>query len=244
MKTLWWSLLVSVPVASFAQSAQRFPGTSYRSYLPVVEGKYVSAWSSARRYKEDTFTGVTSWPAASLQDWFVKLRDERFLKWHRRADFPRRLTWLYPQDGCFARADAGIKFLGDAGLPKPKKIFAFGDLAAATPYARSGKVSWWYHVAPVVDVDGVRYVLDPSVEAKRPLTVKEWIVAIAEPDDVADVKVSVCEAGAVYPKSVCNDTEQGNDGVIEEAEYEDYEWDNLKALKLDPEALLGENPPW
>ena len=242
------SLLILVLSTSslgvWGQSAVREPGTSYEAYVSNLKETAPSPYSTARTFKEDNFEGVTPWPMDKLQPWFEMMRNERYLSARRPANFKRRLTWLYPQDGCYARAGAGIKHLIDGGVPGPKKIFAFGDLETKTPYSKRGKVSWWYHVAPVVDVEGRRYVLDPSVEAGHPLTIQEWVTAIADSDDVKFVKVAICEAGAYWPKSKCANTVVGTTGESGVKEYLSAEWDNLVKLGMDPEALLGDAPPW
>lgn len=63
---------------------------------------------------------------------FRSLRDARWLTMPGMRDFKRRSSWLYPDDGCFARAALGGQKLESWDYPRPKKLFIFGDLEVKT----------------------------------------------------------------------------------------------------------------
>jgi hypothetical protein len=87
------------------------------------------------------------------------------------------IAFNYPIDGCYARAHIMNDRIAARYGVTPNKVWAFGDLNVATtgPY---GNVNWWYHVAPVVNVqraDGTvqPMVIDPSI-APGPITIDRW----------------------------------------------------------------------
>jgi hypothetical protein len=94
----------------------------------------------------------------------------------------------FPDDGCYARAHEMCRLMQDQGIACGKVwIYAAGypydaSLHVATPNApgppRQSGVSWIYHVAPTVQVQGadgrpVSMVIDPSL-SDQPLTEKQW----------------------------------------------------------------------
>lgn len=93
------------------------------------------------------------------------------------------IAFKYPRDGCFARAQIMVERLQAKGL-KVGKVWTFANpdlLVAKTPNHPDGKVTWRYHVAPVIPVraaDGSVHdmVIDPSM-FDRPVTVAEWAAA-------------------------------------------------------------------
>lgn len=246
MKT-WMIISLLASFSVFAQdSAQRKENVSWREYAakaaPVNDKSFTqSALSAARPFKADDYENVTPWSSADLDDNFAKMRDDRFVNWPRDRDFLRRLTWLYPADGCYARAAMANRHLDEAGIAVPKKIFAFGDLKVETAYDEDGAVTWWYHVAQIVDVGGVRYVLDPAINPKSPMKVEDWISAMG---DIKEIEVAVCEAGTYVPRSNCATTSVGTSGTSALTSLLSKEWNNLKNLDLDPAKLLGDAPPW
>ncbi|UOF00466.1 protein-glutamine glutaminase family protein [Bdellovibrio reynosensis] len=179
---------------------------------------------------------------ADLENQFKILRDERFI--NKNSDFPRRSTWLYPDDGCFARAELMKTRLVDAHLPAPKKIFIFGDLWVSSKNARYGDISWWYHVAVTYRVGDEAYVLDPAIEPARPLKLAEWNHLMG--GDKKRFDFSLCHPDTVDPRDDCKDIQAISlEKALEMQEpYLDYEWERLIELKRDPQAELGAFPPW
>src|SRR3990167_5959471 len=166
---------------------------------------------------------TTAWQNYKLiKEGFEKIRDLRYFNDESQDNFMRRISWLYPDDGCWTRAAAVIKdcfgrFNNIAStLPRPAKIFAFGNLCANTPNSPGGRVSWWYHTAPVVrDAETSQsYVLDPSVNPNKPLTVEQWMADISSQSAACaytDSYVSVfniCNGYGVGPYDNCAEPQQ------------------------------------
>lgn len=187
---------------------------------------------------------ITAWDKSYLQEAFEKARDYRFLFLSERPDFPRRIAWLFPDDGCYARATLMGKALQDLGYPRPAKVFAFGHLKLKTNNSPRGTVYWSFHVAPIVQAGGLFYVLDPSVEPRRPLQLFEWVKAISR--SYGEVSVSVCNSYTYTPGDGCN----RKPGRIDKSAQEHHksflrsEWSRLYYLGRNPELELGEHPPW
>ncbi len=178
-----------------------------------------------------------------LQNMFQIIRDSRFLKTKDNPDFARRISWLYPDDGCYARAAiAGVR-LSSNNIARPLKIFAFGSLEVNTPYALEGSVSWWYHVALVVKYMDSYYVLDPSLNSKKPILFEEWYNMMGH---VTALKGVICNAYAYDPFDSCFEAKKDSDrkALEDEQVYLREEWLRIKALGFDPVLFLGKNPPW
>ena len=90
--------------------------------------------------------------------------------------------------------------------PLPGKVFAFGNLTVKTDHSPRGSVSWWYHVAPVVEVEGEKFVLDPAIEFSRPLSLSEWLSRMGDP---SRIKVSFCGSGTYIPSDSCDEESDG-----------------------------------
>lgn len=178
-----------------------------------------------------------------LENEFKFIRDTRFLK-SDDANFPRRLTWLYPDDGCYARAEMAKIELQSHHVPQPKKLFVFGDLSVNTKNSYSGSVQWWYHVAVTYRVGDEAYVIDPAIEPLRPLKISEWDAAVGGAN--ARTQYSICSKDAYDPTSDCATTSSmdKDDVVTEQQSFLQAEWYRLLDLKRDPTKELGEFPPW
>jgi hypothetical protein len=178
-----------------------------------------------------------------LMTMFFAIRDQRFLFEDGNPDFSRRISWLYPDDGCFARAGmTGIK-LSQEHYERPAKIFAFGDLVFNTPFAEQGAVTWWYHVAGVVNYNGTIYVLDPALNPSGPIVVEDWYSKMGSTESLLGV---VCNAYTYDPLDYCFKATAKNDALAlkDQAYYLFLERERMKALGFDPIQVLGENPPW
>jgi hypothetical protein len=180
---------------------------------------------------------------ADLMAMFKLIRDTRFLQTKQDLAFERRISWLFPDDGCFARAAlAGMK-LSDLHYVRPFKIFVFGDLSLQTPYAGSGSVSWWYHVSSVVSYMGSIFVLDPALDTEKPVLVDDWYNKMG---DSSEMKVTICNPYSYDPIDDCyiatgaSDKEAVSDQMI----YLEKEWKRIKLLGFEPSVLLGATPPW
>jgi Glutaminase len=118
----------------------------------------------------------------------------------RMAASANQIPFDYPNDCCYSRAHEMCRMMRDQGIdcgkiwnyanPGPPKgqLPPGPPLTVNTPNSPSGKVTWRYHVAPIVDVQGsdgaVRtMVVDPSMFA-HPVTVDEWRTAQHAPNAI------------------------------------------------------------
>lgn len=91
---------------------------------------------------------------------------------------PPCIPFLYPDDGCWARAHEMCRLMIDMGL-SPKKVWIRGSLYVSTKNNPSCHVWWGWHVAPTLCVRGPRFfqtqrlVVDPSLFA-TPVSKATW----------------------------------------------------------------------
>ena len=69
------------------------------------------------------FEDVPEWTNAEIMAFFEDSRDDRYLAWVDYPNYPRRNSWLYPDDGCYARAEQVIGRETDWDK-KPYKLWA------------------------------------------------------------------------------------------------------------------------
>ncbi|HEY8926600.1 MAG TPA: protein-glutamine glutaminase family protein, partial [Polyangia bacterium] len=138
------------------------------------------------------WNNVPTWSDADIMAQFAASRDARYMTMSGDARL-RRLSWQYPDDGCYARAEQVNAQVTQAGKAAPYKLFAFSryqGLVAYTDNSPTGNVGWWYHVVPVVkNSAGQAIVLDAALSPCRPLFWKDWLGLMAGSlgfyDDVA-----------------------------------------------------------
>jgi hypothetical protein len=178
-----------------------------------------------------------------LESEFNYVRDTRFIH-TSDPGFPRRLTWLYPDDGCYARAEMAKRKLVEHHQVAPKKVFVFGDLMASTPNTADGSITWWYHVAAIYRVGMTAYVFDPSIEPRHPMTLEDWNAAVGGNQN--SVQFALCAPNAFDPDSDCNTPKEVAGDTIATAQrsFLSPEWRRLQDLHRDPKKELGEFPPW
>lgn len=241
-------------VLSSDVSAIREKGVSYKAYMNratlfsndegVIEER-VTPMSSSSHFGEKQLVDATAWESESVMvDRFKEFRDLRFMVVPERPDFPRRSSWMYPDDGCFARAALANRNLARHNYPVPKKVFAFGDLEVKTANSPDGSVSWWYHVAPLVQIGTQKYVLDPAISPKAPLKLEDWLAKMNS--NPSSIEVSICESGTYTPGDDCTKVTDGEEKGAENDQvyYLRSEWDRIQSLGRDPERELGDSPPW
>jgi hypothetical protein len=254
MKSTLLLLLSLIPFATHASEsilAYRHLKTDYSVYEQRALSKELddkilrkTPLNTARYFSDTKVPPATHWRSLEdLQIRFEEIRDERFLTTPDDPDFLRRISWLYPKDGCFTRAALFNRSAFRKFIPIPKKVFAFGNLRVKTPNSLRGVVGWWYHVAPIVQVGDAKYVLDPSIEATRPLELREWLERMGTPEKI---KVSICDTGTYSPTDNCD---KETDGLELRAEktakhYLALEKRELAKLRRNYEKELGERPPW
>jgi hypothetical protein len=214
-------------------SAYRTPNTSYESYEQAFLERErnspflaASAFTNARYYTGSNLRDATSWASVnSVNNLFTRVRDSRHIKWQRNPNFTRRISWLYPTDGCISRAAMTNRWFKKRGYAIPSKVFAFGKLRMNTRNHPRGYVTWWFHVAPIVQINGVKYVLDPSVDAGKPLLLRDWLDRMGTP---SKIKVAICGSGTYGPKSSCSIDYVGTSGITSHNNYLNKEWDQLR----------------
>jgi len=180
---------------------------------------------------------------AELLAMFYFVRDTRFLYEENQPGFGRRISWLYPDDGCFARAAMTGITLEAVHFIRPAKIFAFGDLTLQTPYSARGEVYWWYHVAAVVNYMDSIYVLDPALKSDGPMLVGDWYNKMGIENDLSGV---VCNPYTYDPFDYCYKMSTKSDAYArqDQSKYLEKEWSRMQILGYDPIQILGNNPPW
>lgn len=181
---------------------------------------------------------------SDLENQFKYVRDIRIIEDTRKSSM-RRLTWLYPDDGCFARAEMATRLLEENKFVTPKKVFVFGNLRAPTKNAPGGFVEWWYHVAVIYRIDKTAYVFDPAINPARPVTLDEWNAAIGGTNN-SRLQYAICDHGTFDPNQDCMQPRQIDmeDAVSEQRMFLYPEWERLLDLNRNPEKELGDFPPW
>jgi hypothetical protein len=235
---------------SGARSAARAPGESYADIVDAHRGDLVgkadglaTAYESRVAMDQLDLEAVPEWSADELASGFRLLRDTRFLQEDAHPEFPRRPSYLYPDDGCFARAEAVSYLLELEGYARPASVFAFGDLRVSTSNSPYGEVQWWFHIAPIVLVDGQAYVLDPSIDPSGPLTHDAW----AATQSSEPIEMAVCSGYSYMAEDACERTRPDDvdtPAYADQVPFLQYEWERQRELGRDPELVLGDTPPW
>lgn len=179
---------------------------------------------------------------SSVSAAFERIRDVRFLEDPEHQGFMRRSSWMYPDDGCFARAALMVKNLSQRH-PRPGKVFIFGNLTLKTPNSPEGEVSWWYHVVPGFRMGKNVMVFDPAIDPYKPLLLEEWVTTMT--NDPGSVTLSFCEPDTYVPSSSCRaPTSQDNDAHSTQLGYLRDERQRLQSMNRDADRELGDFPPW
>lgn len=93
------------------------------------------------------------------------------------ASVPSCIPFLYPDDGCWARAHQMCRIM-IANNVTPLKVWIYGTLVVNTSNSPACSVQWGWHVAPLLGVDtGVssdQWVIDPSL-FDAPVPLSDWI---------------------------------------------------------------------
>lgn len=239
-------VLVFFPLTSFGNiSAKRDKGQDYTEILSqnlsLIESD--SAVNASGPFEDLNQESVVEWESIALmQERFEILRDERFIE--TESGFLRRISWLYPDDGCFARAAKFINLAEEKSFETPQRIFIFGNLNVKTDNNPKGEVSWWYHTAPIVRVDHQVFVLDAAINPLAPMKVEDWI--LTQVKDLPDAKISYCASHSYTPYSPCEDADSSVDDMADQHQlrYLKYEWSRQESLGRDPHEVLGDEPPW
>jgi len=250
-------------------SAKRDFNTDWKAYIhkpqptlfndndSILDGSVMWNNQSARNL---LLNSVISWPNyKTIKDNFEKLRNISYFKEKDNMKFLRRISWLYPDDGCWTRASAVIRdlfgplknFAND--FPRPSKIFVFGNLCVNTTNNSDGYVAWWYHTAPIVKDEQTKqiYILDPAVDPSMPLTIETWIKMISANTDVCAQKsahvqqFNICNGYGSGPLNKCDDTYQSETfSILYQPNFQYEERQRQIELGRDVDTVLGDMPPW
>ena len=253
--SLFLNILLTMPIAEArGLSAVRTPGeSSAQARIRVSKNSFgllrplsgftspESLSSTLPEINTNNIPEVTS--LAEMDAEFAYIRDTRFLH-SIRPDFPRRMTWLFPDDGCYARAEmAAIKLMKHPFLA-PKKIFAFGDLIVNSANSISGSVTWWYHVAVAYRFQQDIYIFDPAISPKHPILIQDWNNKMGGLQ--TEIRYAICEDRTFDPDADCLHPNITSDEDVEDEQksYFKAEWSRVFRLNRDPEKELGDLPPW
>jgi hypothetical protein len=225
---------------------------AFQDLAPQTPNTDKSAYQNSAPLSNASFSIVSKASFSEIQALFDRARDIRFMRDVEHANFSRRTTWLYPDDGCYARAEMLRQHALNWNYAfVPSKIFAFGNLTVKTSNSPSGSVSWWYHVAPIVRSETSNlWVLDPSIHPDAPISLDNWLGAMT--NDKNSLKVSACASFAYEYDSSCFNApliDNLNErlyyqALIDERSYFDSEWNRQVELDRNPERVLGDYPPW
>lgn len=107
------------------------------------------------------------------------------------------IPYGYITDGCYARAHMMDESLRQHGINNAK-MFCKGDLEAKNDIMTA---RWWYHVAPLVFVDGgdgkpVPKIVDPGF-SREPLDPEQWVKAM---NQGPNVEIDLVSAEQYYPR--------------------------------------------
>lgn len=247
-------IVFSVSASAKGRSAHRNPTIDFTEYLSSAKigadqegdaGFPSTPQQLAVPLAKLDITTLPKWDKLeTAQTGFEMLRDFRFINEDVHPGFLRRDSWLYPDDGCFARAALAKQNLVKWGFSPVKKIFAFGNLKVTTQNSPAGEVTWWYHVVNGISVDNQAYVLDPAIEPLRPLLLSEWVNRMG--GENASVTLAICDEGTYVPDDACNkpSVNAENSALSDQMDYLGEEWSQLENMKRDPVKELGLEPPW
>jgi hypothetical protein len=215
-------------------------------------------YDSRTTVAELDFADVPTWSDADINAQFASARDDRYLTQTDppEPNFQRRMSWLYPDDGCYARAEQVDVRVAQFGKTRPHKLFAFGSpdhwLRVHTDNARGGVVEWTYHVVPVVkNSAGEPIVFDPALNPCKPLPYQKWLALMVDDmtfyDDLAQGNgVALGDSWSYYPNSLPSGEPPHSAESLDDLQgnFLYAEWSRQTELGRDPNLVLGANPPW
>ena len=257
------------------RSAARDPAMPYEEYARLYrEACYGRATRDEGSTVEGTktivagvdFTNVPQWSDADIMAQFVATRDKRYLHSSTDPNTLRRMSWLYPDDGCASRADQ-VRYLAatDGGMAPPYKLYAFGGLRVYSNNFIFAKDTWGFHVAPVVkNSAGQPMVLDAALSPCRPLPWKDWLALMVDDMSLYDKNdgnwgVALADPNAYWPDGPAyggpdrhvDSMRAFQELIHDDPELDDYgdflneEWYRQESeLHRNAGALLGDSPPW
>jgi len=240
---MWTGILVLLAVAAVGCIDDDSPSRGADLSKAFSAGTTVDL--SATPLADLDTTQATTWTAAELVQGFRTARDERRFLWSSQPSFARRPSFLYPDGGCNVRAKLMNEgFAADGHVPTTN-VWLFGDLRIDTSNLPRGWVTWSFHVAPIVQVDGEPWVIDPSIDPAAPLALADWIAMQVIPEDLYWARIAICDTNMYSTDDPCHGTtpdwplgQDDQDKLFAE------EWIRQGELGRDPSQVLGDAPPW
>jgi hypothetical protein len=242
--SIFFALLVlCLCLQAFASvSAERLPDEDWQHALArqgiFLDDHFLQADSSVKNLPE--WTGTFE----ELQEVFEKVRDELAFPSPHNKNFKRRGPWLYPRDGCYAKAAHTAQSVERLGLVRPGKVFTFGHLRLKTPYDTKGWSFWSYHVGTAYRFNNRVVVLDPGVNYKSIMYLEDWLAMTSK--DPSKIRVKFCETFTYIPSQKCVGSRRGYEAgtFVHTRDILRREWNNILDLDMRPEKVLGPEPPW
>ncbi|WP_394835744.1 hypothetical protein LVJ94_02295 [Pendulispora rubella] len=231
---------------TYEEAARRHAEIHRSKHAEALDSAVPSAEGSKVPVERADLSRIPVWSDWDIDQHFERTRDLRFLTTGDRPWFSRRLSWLYPDDGCYARAEL-VSAKADEWLHRrPYRLFSFGNLMVSTANYPTGKVTWWYHTVPVVKraSTGEPVVFDAALDAKRPIPWKQWLAL--QVSNLNDVRVSVCDGNTYGPEHACfGSPARTAEAVSDEKDrFLGREWIRQVEMLRDPLRVLGDFPPW
>jgi hypothetical protein len=199
------------------------------------------------------WSAVPTWSDGDILAQFPLQRDVRYMTGTDNPGVSRRISWMYPDDGCFSRAEQFNVKVAAAGKPRPHKLFAFGSwLRVYTTNESTGTVYWGWHVVPVVKrTNGEPIVFDSALSPCRPLNWKKWLALMADDVNLFDTAnsgfaVSLADPNGYFPSNLKNGepSHSAESLTDQQTRFLNYEWSRQVELGRDPNVVLGATPPW
>jgi hypothetical protein len=211
----------------------------------TVEGTR-SVWSQV------DWSVVPTWSDSDILAQYPLQRDVRYMTGTNNPGVSRRISWMYPDDGCFSRAEQFNAKVVAAGKPRPYKLFAFGNWLRVYSSNSSDTVYWGWHVVPVVRrTNGEPIVFDAALNPCRPINWKEWLAFMADDVNVFNTAgsgfaISLASPNAYFPGSLKNGepSHEADSLVHQQTQYLNDEWTRQVQLGRDPNVVFGPNPVW
>ncbi len=175
---------------------------------------------------------------------FEFVRNDRYLSDPDVENFLRRITWLYPDDGCSIRAALALKKIEDTLLASLQRVYLFGNLLVNTSNHPQGHVRWWYHTALVTRYNGVIYLFDPAIEPQHLITLDDWLTR--QDQDISQSQISICHGYTYNVTDPCDGPLQnpGQEALENIKGFLSLERQRQVWLSRDPGKVLGDEPPW
>ena len=269
------ALCLLVPAGANAQSAPQPEIDCKSAKVPKVDSKTYRDVCRARAAGERSQQGISALSGPTVMDnqtqayllntsnvpfWtdpdilaqFPLQRDARYMTHPSNPSFQRRITWMYPDDYCFARAEQVAVRVAQAGKTRPHKLFAFGNsLRVSTDNHPQGEVFWWYHVVPAVRNNaGELIVFDAALSPCKPLPWRKWLALMVGDPSLFDTPgsgftVALGDSWAYVPFSLASgEPSHSAESLNDEITVMPSEWSRQVELGRDPNVVLGATPPW